>query len=370
MRVAVNALHLVPGETGGLEIYARRLLPALAAADPSLELVVLASREGHAALAGDLAGSAEVVRVGVNARSRVRRVLAEQLLVPGAARGADLLHSLFNTAPALPGLPQVTTIHDLIYRHDPSPTVMTRGQAALLPLAAWRSRRVITVSEASKRDLVLHAHADPARVDVVPNGPGIDAVPDPVPPTEVRARLGIDGGRPLVLTVSPKVPHKNVGRLIDAVASLGDLHPVLVVPGYRKSEDDELERRAHSGGVDVRLLDWVPAAMLDGLYRAADAFAMPSLAEGFGLPVVEAMLRGTAVACSDATSLPEVGGDAALYFDPRDTDAIAAALRRLLTDAELRERLVAAGFEQARQFSWARAAEGTLASYRAALGGS
>jgi glycosyltransferase involved in cell wall biosynthesis len=214
---------------------------------------------------------------------------------------------------------------------------------------------------------VAHGGADPAKVDVVPNGPGLEPPADGgVTAEEVRRQLDV-GDRPLVLTVSAKLPHKNVGRLIDAVASLDEIRPVLVIPGYPTATEEELQRRAKASGAEVRFLGWVGDRMLDGLYRAADVFAMPSLAEGFGFPVVEAMLRGTPVASSDATSLPEVAGDAALYFDPLDTAAIATALQRLLTDSVLRTRLVAAGLERAQEFSWRRAAEGTLASYRAAL---
>jgi glycosyltransferase involved in cell wall biosynthesis len=109
--------------------------------------------------------------------------------------------------------------------------------------------------------------------------------------------------------------------------------------------------------------------LLDGLYRAAECLVFPSLAEGFGLPVLEAMARGTPVACSDRTALPEVAGEAALYFDPLDTEAIARAIEALLRDEDLRRRLRAAGLEQARKFSWQRAAEETLASYERALAG-
>src|SRR5438067_7552125 len=119
MRVGVNALHLVPAETGGSELYVRRLLPALLEARPALELVVFASHEGAPALAAeDWASRAEIVELPVNARSRTRRVLAEQALLPFGARraGIDLLHNLFTTAPAAAGVPQVTTILDVIYK--------------------------------------------------------------------------------------------------------------------------------------------------------------------------------------------------------------------------------------------------------------
>jgi glycosyltransferase involved in cell wall biosynthesis len=115
-----------------------------------------------------------------------------------------------------------------------------------------------------------------------------------------------------VLTASAKLPHKNLARLIDAMASVD---AVLLVPGYRTELEAELERRA---GDRVRFTGWVDEATLEGLYRMASGFVFPSLAEGFGMPVLEAMARGVPVACSDATSLPEVAGDAALLFDPAD----------------------------------------------------
>ncbi len=356
MRVGYNALHLVPGETGGLEIYARRLLPAVARARPELDIVVFASREGAPSLAGEF----EVVEVPVNARSRPRRVLAEQTLLTAAVRQAriDLLHNLFNTASATVTVPQVTSIHDLIHERVDG-VGSSRALSLLARLAARRSRRILSVSEASKRDIVELLGVDPERVDVAPNGPGFPPHPDPVPEPELRSHFGL-GAAPLVLTASAKLPHKNLARLIDAMASVD---AVLLVPGYRTELEAELERRA---GDRVRFTGWVDEATLEGLYRMASGFVFPSLAEGFGMPVLEAMARGVPVACSDATSLPEVAGDAALLFDPYDTDAIATAVRRLLDGGgSLRER----GLDRARLFSWERAADATLASYDRALAG-
>jgi glycosyltransferase involved in cell wall biosynthesis len=358
MRVAVNALHLVPGETGGLEVYARQLLPELAA---SADLTVMASREGAPSLRSE---RWRVEELPVNARSRPRRVLAEQTLLPRAARGFDLLHNLFNTGAAWATVPQVTTVHDLIYKRHPegAPRLMALGQSVLVPLAVRRSRRVIAVSEATKRDLVGMLGVDPARVDVVHNGPGRAPVADPVPAATLRRRFEL-GDRPLILTVAAKLPHKNIERLIEAVRQVEDA--VLVIPSYATEHERELVERAPAGS--VRFAGWLEDDELDGLYAAATCVVLPSLAEGFGLPVIEAMQRGVPVACSDRTSLPEVAGDAAIYFDPTDVDAIAAAIRRLMGDAALRERLVAAGRRQVERFSWQRAGEQTLAVYRSAI---
>jgi glycosyltransferase involved in cell wall biosynthesis len=305
--------------------------------------------------------------VPVNARSRARRVLAEQTLLRGAVRrsGAGVLHNLFNTAPALPGVPQVTTIHDLVYRTQMSANPLVLGQALLVPLAARRSRRVIAVSRATKDDLVRGLRVPADRIDVVPNGPGRDPAPSPASEDSLRERFDL-GDRPLVLSVSAKLPHKNLGRLIEAVGRLeADPAPVLLVPGYPTGLERELREQAAALPADrVRFLGWVDDATLDGLYHAATCFVFPSLAEGFGLPVLEAMERGTPVACSDIPVLREIAGDAAHYFDPGDTRALVAALERLLEDDGLRRRLAEAGRERTSRFSWEQSARATLASYR------
>jgi glycosyltransferase involved in cell wall biosynthesis len=365
MRVGLNALHLVPGETGGSEVYARRLVPALLEAEPTLRLTVFVGREAAGERWPD---SVDVVRLPVNARSRWGRVLAEQTLLPAAVVRAppDLLHNLFTTAPALPTVPQVTTIHDLIYKRFPQTHagLLTYGMRVLVPLAARRSRRVIAVSEATKADVVSFLGVPAARVDVTYEGPGMPEV-KPVPEAELRRTLEL-GDAPIVLTVSAKRPHKNLERLLDAFARV-DGDAILVAPGYETPFEAQLRRRAEGSAERVRFVGWVEDSVLEGLYRAATCLAFPSLAEGFGLPVLEAMLRGVPVACSSSTSLPEIAGNAALYFDPLDVTAIADAIERLLHDEELRTRLRRAGFEQARRFSWEATATHTIRTYEAAL---
>lgn len=367
MRVAVNAVHLVPGETGGLEIYARGLLPALARI-PQLEVIVVTGSRASEALAAT-GVTIEFETVRVDARSRVRGVLAEQLLVPRAVRRLRpaLLHSLFNTAPAVPGTTQVTTIHDVIYRRQPETHAgaLAWGLRLLVPLAARRSRRVIAVSDATKADVVRFLGIPSARVDVVPNGPGSPPTVTPAPEDELRRRLDLGEG-PVVLSLSAKRPHKNLERLIEAMASV---EAVLVVPGYRTPFEADVRALAERLGVAdrVRFTGWLDDADVEGLYRLASCVVVPSLVEGFGLPVLEAMVRGVPVACSAIPALLEVAGDAATFFDPQDASEIAAAVATLLRDEGERERLAAAGRERSRQFSWERAARETLASYERAL---
>ena len=359
-------MHLVPGETGGAELYVRRLLPALRAAEPTLAMTVFA---GGPAAAEDWGEHVRVVPLRFDPRSRIRRVLAEQTLLPYAVRRArpDLLHNIFNTAPTVLSVPQVTTIHDVVFKRYPETHgVLAKGVDVLVPLAARRSERVITDSEASKGDIVRFLDVPADKVDIAPLGPGIpEGVRGPTP-AEIR-RLFDLGDAPLVLSVLAQRRHKNAERLLQAFTRVPEA--VLVMPGYTTDFGTELASRIDELELEerVRLPGWVDDAMLDGLYRAADCFVFPSLAEGFGLPVLEAMLREAPVASSNATSLPEVAGDAALFFDPLDVDAIAGAVRRILEDADLADRLRAAGRARARDFSWAETARRTLASYRRAL---
>lgn len=370
IHVALNLVFLVPGETGGMEVYANELITRLAARD-GLRLTALVNRE--AATTGGPWEAVAVRVVPVHARDRVQWVRGEQVHVPrlAARAGADLVHSLASTAPVWGRVPRVTTIHDLNYRLVPDAHFGLRGvgMRALVPAAARASRRVIVDADSTRRDLAEHLGTPAAKVDVVPLGVSAPRVP-PAAEREVRARLGL-GERPVVLSVSAKRPHKNLARLLRAVAAIpSERRPALVVPGYPTPHETELRALAGELGIegDVAFPAWVSAAELEGLYALAAAVVVPSLYEGFGLPVLEAMARGVPVATSDRSSLPEVAGDAAVLFDPEDVDAIRAAVERLLAGGPERERLRAAGLARAAAFTWERTAELTHASYKRALG--
>ena len=208
------------------------------------------------------------------------------------------------------------------------------------------------------------------KIDVIPLGLGAVRRARPLGAPQVRERFGL-GERRVLLSLSAKRPHKNLRALIDALVALDPQErPVLVLPGYATAHERELREHAQALGAqdDVRFPSWVSAEELEGLWALASAFVFPSLYEGFGLPVLEAMARGVPVACSNASSLPEVAGEAALLFDPQSADEIAQALRRILSDAPLRARLAALGRERAKGFTWERAASLTLESYARALG--
>jgi glycosyltransferase involved in cell wall biosynthesis len=372
--VGLNLVFLVPGETGGMEVAARELIPALlAAAPPDTRFTAFVNREAAAAGGGPWGELLPAVTVPVNARSRVQWVLGEQTLLPALAarRRVDLLHSMASTAPVWGPFRRVVTVHDLIYARFPDahPGIRARGMNLLVPAAVRRSDRVIADSESTRGDLTELLGIDRGRIDVVPLGLGSVQRASATTAEETRRRFDL-GARPVLLSLSAKRPHKNLAALIGALARIpAERRPLLVLPGYPTWHERELRERAAAAGVgaDVRFPGWVSAADIEGLWAIAAAFVFPSLYEGFGLPVLEAMARGVPVACSDASSLPEVAGDAALLFDPHDETAIAAAVERLLGDPVEAERLRAAGSERVLHFTWEQTARLTLASYARAL---
>ena len=371
--IGLNLIFLVPGETGGMEVYARELIPALLAAAPEMRFTAFVNREAAAAGGGPWGELLPAVTVPVNARSRAQWVLGEQTLLPrlAAREGVELLHSLASTAPLRGGFRRVVTVHDLIYARFPEAHsgLRERGMKVLVPWAARRSRRVIADSQSTREDLIELLGIGAERIDVVPLGLGSVRRQKPLAEAETRARFEL-GQRRVVLSLSAKRPHKNLAALIGALAEIPqEGRPLLVLPGYPTWHERELRERATAAGVggDVRFLGWLAAAEIEGLWAIAEAFVFPSLYEGFGLPVLEAMARGVPVACSNASSLPEVAGEAALLFDPHDEHAIAAALRELLGDRALAETMRALGLARVREFTWERTARLTLSSYARGL---
>ncbi|MDI7276139.1 MAG: glycosyltransferase family 1 protein [Anaerolineae bacterium] len=260
----------------------------------------------------------------------------------------------------------VVTIHDLGYRHYPRQH--TLGARLYLDASSRFScraaRRVIADSQATARDLEREYRVAPGKITVV--YPGLDpALTRAEPAAQEAVRLRYRLRRPYVLYLGTIQPRKNLARLVEAFArlpvELGNVD--LVLAGGTGWLADEVFRRVAGLGLESRVHfpGYVPYEDLAALLSAAECFVMPSLYEGFGLPVLEAMACGTPVLCSDASSLPEVAGDAALQFHPHDVGAMAEALARVLGDSALRQTLVQRGHARARLFSWERAAREVLA---------
>jgi glycosyltransferase involved in cell wall biosynthesis len=353
-RIGVNALYLIPGGVGGTEIYLRELLRALARIDTVNEYFVFTNFETHVTEDDDLIprqANFHAKPQAVHARWRPARILWEQVILPMEA-SRYRLDVLFNpgfTAPLFAPCPCVTVFHDLQHKRHPEYFRWFDRPfwRLLLWMSARRSRTLIAVSEATRADLEHFYPFAAGRIVVIPHGV------DP-------AFFALDRSviEPYILCVSTLHPHKNLDRLIRAYAQRRR-DDKLILAGMRGFHTAQIEALIADLKVadSVTLTGWIPRADLLRLYQRARAFIYPSTFEGFGMPVLEAMAARIPVACSDIPPLREVAGDAALYFDPQDENAIAAALDGLVSN----QSLVGAGAARARNFTWATAAERTLA---------
>jgi len=301
------------------------------------------------------------------------RIPWEQCALPVLARRAqlDLLHGPLHVLPRVGGPPGVITIHDLAFLHFPERVPRSR-RLYLTAGTRWSmklAKQVIAVSESTATDVQRWLGVPAGRIEVIPLAP-TDAI-QPIVGEDVAAfQQRNEITRPYVLCVGTLEPRKNLGRLLRAFADIAGEVPhqlVLVGPEGWLNEEMHATLAELQLGDRVRLTGFVDDADLGAWYSGADLFAFPSLYEGFGLPPLEAMRCGAPVVTSHVSSLPEVVGDAALTVDPEDVAALAAAMRRVLTDRALADDLRGRGIERAAQFSWKRTARETLAVYRDAV---
>ena len=356
---------------GGMVTYTANLLRELARLRPDLDLTVFAAERGADAVASAAPSARMHVVTHPLLGRRYISALSEITLLPRLVRnsGADLLHSLAMTGPVAASTPHVVTVPDLIWRQFPSSGRLTVALwQALVPPVARHADRVITYSDASRRDIVAQIGVATERVDVIALGADHQLPHDALSADQARARFDLGSG-PVVLSVSSKKPHKNLIRLTRAMGRVCQRFPTatLIVPGSSSPHDEELYGEAARVGANLLLPGWVNDAELEGLYAAASCVAFASLQEGFGLPVLDAMVRGVPVACSAASSLPEVGGAAVTYFDPLRADDIARAILLVLGDPSRAQALARAGRERASAFTWKAVAERHLETYERAL---
>jgi alpha-1,3-rhamnosyl/mannosyltransferase len=369
MRVALDARKI---DDFGIGTYIQGLLQALPAVG-SPEALVAYLPPGRAPSAPEAAAW--------GARARWRPVGARpysvgelwQLALAARRDRADLFHAPHYVCPPFLPCPAVVTVHDLIHlrfpvrhRHPVAPLYAR----VMLRLAVRRGRRVITVSESTRRDLVDQLGARPERIRVIPNGVGAPFEPTDLSgrPDPALAALGVEP--PYFLFVGNPLPHKNVAGLLDAFAGLapelGRLVLAGIPPGARAHVD--ALQAARSLRDRARVLAPLPAVTLADLYRGARAVVCPSLWEGFGLAALEAMACGAPVVAANRGGLPEVVGDAGLLVDPTSVDALREGMYTLAVQEPLRAALRVRGLARARAFSWRHVAEATVAVYREALG--
>lgn len=367
MRIGINLLCILPGINGGVETYAVSTLRALAARDRSNEYFVFVNRQGAGL---DVLEAPNITPVVCNfdARPRELRYAWEQLLLPRASGQyrLDLLHSPGYQGPLRCHCPTVVTLPDLnfIAFRDTLPWHRRMALEFFCPRAARRAAGVITISHFSKSEIVKYLGVPPEKITVTHLGPGI--LPTPADWDVVRAKLGLDVPY-IVAYAGNNYPHKNMSRLFEAFGKVRTSEPVyLAVIGGLSPELKRFSERLRGRVLDLKHVD---SACIEPILSHARLCVLPSLYEGFGLPVLEAQSAGVPLLCSNAASLPEVAGQGAMFFDPLSVDQIALSIERCLGDRACCEALIRAGRENVKRFSWDKAADQTLAVYNQVVAG-
>jgi glycosyltransferase involved in cell wall biosynthesis len=360
-------------QTAGIGRYTRELVNSIAAlteksAKPYFHLFVAAARCSELPLPGSNF-EWRSTRLSERWLARLWYRLRLPLPVQHWLGSLDLFHAPdFILPPVRPGTPTIVTIHDLSFVREPDSTMpgMSVHLNKWVPHSVKRADRVIAVSEATRRDLIEFYQTPPAKISVIYHGvsPEFRPVQEKERLLAVRYKYGLDQ-RPFILSVGTIQPRKNYQRLVQAFASINQ--PLsLVIAGSEGWNCDDVYREVEKLGLADRVYfpGFVAEEDLPVLLSAATLFGYPSLYEGFGLPVLEAMACGTPIVAANQSSLPEVVGDAGLTVDPTDVAALATAITRLLDDPSLRERLSAAGLAQAAKFTWPTTAAKLLRVYQ------
>lgn len=376
LRIGINALFLIPGKVGGTEVYTRNLVKGFTEVDPSNEYVVFANRESKGVFDSSGPG-VEVVDCPVRAESRPRRLLWEQFILPVRARqlGLDVLFSAGMTCPFVSPVKQVLVVHDLQHVNQPQNFAWyyLPFLKFFIYMSSKRAERIVTISKHVKRQIEDFYRIPPEKVHVVYNAVDTKRFARKSP-EEVRVvRERYDLPEMFILYAASTLPHKNHPRLLEAFKKVREKHPSvkLVLTGARGQGREAVERKITELGLEssVVFLGWLPFEDLPAIYSASEAFVFPSLHEGFGIPLVEAMAAGTPVVCSGIEPLTEVAGDAACFIDPTDARDIASGIMKVLEDRGLREGLVRKGLQRAGKFSWETTARETLSILKSCVEG-
>jgi glycosyltransferase involved in cell wall biosynthesis len=362
MKIAFSARGLsIP--SGGVHQFIKSLVPALARQRGDDELFIFYNHEKFKGLAPNCS---EIVIKGSN------RIFWDFFLLPKMLRKLKVDAAIFpkNILPFFPGCRSYIIIHDLAYferKLNAYPLLDTIYMRTLIPQSVRRAATVFAVSEHTKKDIIRSTNCEPKKITVTYEA--ADKIYRPVSDashlSQVKQKYNLPDD--FILYVGSLSPRKNIVRLLEAFSRIRTNIPHnLVLTGSKSWKDSAVYQTMCSLNLTDRItqLGYVEHEDMPALYNLAGAYIYPSLYEGFGLPVLEAMQCGCPVVASNATSIPEVAGDAAVPVNPLDTTAIADAVYRVLTDNKLREELINSGFQQAEKFSWDRCANTMLKTIR------
>lgn len=383
MHIGIYTLFLFPGQIGGIETYLRHLIVALGQVDRVNQYTLFASEQNQTIFQDISYPNFKKVTIPLlpASSSLARRVLRKLKLSPShlaqqlSTYQVDVLHYPGTTIDQLElNTPCVLTMHDIQHEFFPeffSAEVLAWRKTTYRP-SAQKARYIITDSDFTRQTIIDKYEIAPKKVKTIYLG--VDRIFHPPSSCEVTNHIRQKYSLPEQFLFFPANPwpHKNHARLFEALKLLKQKHSLscrLVLSGIFKSEAVDLSSLLKQAGLEeeVQILGYIPYEDLPGLYAAATALIFPSLFEGFGLPILEAMACDCPVICANTTSLPELAGEAALLVDPLDVAQIAEIIYNVLDSQSLRNSLKEKGLVQVKNFSWERAARQTIEVYQKAL---
>lgn len=384
MRIGIYTFFLTPGQIGGIETYLRQLIAALGQVDKVNEYTLFVGEHNQTIFQDITYPNFKQVTISIPPTfyawsSRILRrlrVISNPITRQLQAHRLDLLHYPGTTIDQLEiEIPCVLTMHDIqheVYPEFFSGRELARRRRAYQP-SARKARHIITDSEFTKNSLIEKYHIPPQKITTIHFGvnPAFQAHLDPAWVSQIRDHYHLP--QQFIYFPANLWPHKNHRRLFEALKLVrqkyGHQACHLVLSGIFALQQEALQALINEYGLQeaTLVLGYLPFADLAGIYAAATALIFPSLFEGFGLPVLEAMACGCPVICANTTSLPEVAGPAAVFIDPRNVDEMAEAIHAVLDNHTLRASLKTQGLARAKQFSWQKAAQETIKVYQSIL---
>lgn len=375
MRIGINTLVAVPSQTGGVKTYLSKLIEALAKIDKLNEYILFVAPWNKDLFRVRQKNFQQII-CNVPGKFLAIRVLYEQAVLPILAwrNKIDVLHSPASVSPFILPCPCVLTLHDVTSFVFPelTPTISRYYWNIVFKISARLANLIITASHSAKRDIIKFLGVSEEKIEIIYHG----SEPE-ISDLQNKSHLGLvqnkgKGDAPYILWVGKMYNHKNLTRLLYAYKRLKktyqNISHRLVLCGMKGWGYSSLIRTIEELALEDKVVftDYVPDDVLISIYAAASLFVFPSLIEGFGFPVLEAMSCRVPVITSNCGAMAEIAGEAALLVDPYNVEEIAEAMHKVLVDKNLRKNLIEKGLKRAREFSWEKAARETLNVYQKA----
>jgi glycosyltransferase involved in cell wall biosynthesis len=359
MRIGINLVTIIPGEIGGIETYTNQTIKWLTQVESKNTYVLLTNKQNHQFYSAYISDRVSTYQVCDNAQQRLKRLMNIFFILPFYCQKLklNLLFSPGNIAPLWTPCKSVVSLLDAAYPGATKGNAYEKIQRLLYTISAFGADSIVTISKNAAQDIINYCYVNKNKITITKLGPGVNnkeiVSPDKI--NHLKQQFSVSK---YILSLGSLIDRKNYPLLIEAFANLDDKDISLIIVGHAGPAKDRIDEAIKVHGLEKRVIiaGYVPGS-LEVLYKGAELYVQAAYYEGFGLPVLEAMVLGVPVISSNSSSLPEVGGNAVLYFNAFNRKQLTKQMNYLLDDFKLQKSLIQKGFKQAKLFSWQKNAE-------------